>query len=124
MARWTAADIPDLSGCGAVVTGANSGLGFQTALELARHGAHVVMACRDQGRGAHAVDRVRELAPGAQVELGALDLADLASVRRFAGDLGDRREREGLDLLVNNAGVMARTVLRCNWARITWGTSR
>jgi len=105
MARWTAADIPDLSDRGAVVTGANSGLGFQTALELARHGARVMMACRDQGRGAQAVDRVRALAPGAEVELGLLDLADLASVRRFTGELGDRRE--GLDLLVNNAGVMA-----------------
>jgi len=72
---------------------------------LARHGARVVMACRDQGRGAQAVDRVRALAPGAEVELGLLDLADLASVRRFTGELGDRRE--GLDLLVNNAGVMA-----------------
>jgi len=107
MAKWTAADIPDLSGREAVVTGANSGLGFQTALELARHGARVVMACRDQGRGAQAVDRVRAAAPGAQVELGALDLAELASVRRFAAWYRERREREGLDLLVNNAGVMA-----------------
>jgi len=105
MAKWTAEDIPDLSGQVAIVTGANSGLGFETALELARHGAHVVMACRDEGRGTTARERVRAAAPTASVDLSILDLADLASVHKFAdGFLG---ERERLDLLVNNAGVMA-----------------
>jgi len=102
---WTAADIPDQTGRTAVVTGANSGLGYHTALELARRGAHVVLACRDAGRGGDALRRLTTAAPGASVELAALDLADLASVRLFAGSFLDGRDR--LDLLVNNAGVMA-----------------
>jgi NAD(P)-dependent dehydrogenase (short-subunit alcohol dehydrogenase family) len=102
---WTAADIPDQTGRTAVVTGANSGLGYHTALELARHGAHVVLACRDADRGADALRRLAAAAPDASVELGVLDLADLASVRRFAET--HTAERGGPDLLVNNAGVMA-----------------
>jgi len=105
MATWTAATIPDLSGRGAVVTGANSGLGFQTALELARHGADVTLACRDEERGARAVSGIRALAPKAAVEAAPLDLADLSSIARFADAY--RAGRDGLDLLVNNAGVMA-----------------
>jgi len=105
MATWTAATIPDLSGRRAVVTGANSGLGFQTALELARHGATVTLACRDEERGARAVDQIRALAPEAAVEVAPLDLADLSSIERFADAY--RAGRDGLDLLVNNAGVMA-----------------
>jgi NAD(P)-dependent dehydrogenase (short-subunit alcohol dehydrogenase family) len=104
---WTADDIPDLTGVRAVVTGATSGLGEATAVELARRGAHVVLTARDAGRGEQAAARVRASAPGASVELGALDLADLSSVRAFAADLVDRPGREPLDLLVNNAGVMA-----------------
>src|SRR5512143_3024191 len=103
--RWTAVDVPDLGGRAAVVTGANSGLGFHTALELARHGARVVLACRDEGKGAEAARRIRDQAPRAQVEVEGLDLADLASVRRFAQAYGS--VHDGLDILVNNAGVMA-----------------
>lgn len=103
MNGWTANDIPDQSGRTAVVTGANSGIGHATALELARHGAKVVLACRDAVRGKAAEERIRAAAPGAEVRFAPLDLADLASVREFAEDLpGDR-----VDLLVNNAGVMA-----------------
>ena len=105
MAKWTANDIPDLNGKTAVVTGANSGLGYETALALARHGANVVMACRDEGRGTEAIERVRAEAPGASVELSLLDLADLTSVRKFAESYAG--ERQQLDILVNNAGVMA-----------------
>jgi NAD(P)-dependent dehydrogenase (short-subunit alcohol dehydrogenase family) len=105
MMPWTASDIPDLTGRDAVVTGANSGLGLQIAIELARHGARVVLACRDIARGEEAANRIRETAPGAELEVGRLDLADLASVREFAGRY--LRDRSGLDLLVNNAGVMA-----------------
>jgi NAD(P)-dependent dehydrogenase (short-subunit alcohol dehydrogenase family) len=72
---------------------------------LARHGAHVVMACRDEGRGTEAVQRVRGEAPDASVELSLLDVADLASVRKFAEAYAG--ERDHLDILVNNAGVMA-----------------
>jgi len=105
MGKWTTNDIPDLSGRTAVVTGANSGLGYETAVALARHGAHVVMACRDEGRGTEALGRVRSEAPQASAELSLLDLADLASVRKFAE--GYAGERPQLDILVNNAGVMA-----------------
>jgi NAD(P)-dependent dehydrogenase (short-subunit alcohol dehydrogenase family) len=100
---WTAADIPDLTGRRAVVTGATSGLGEATAVELARHGAHVVLTARDAARGGRASESVLRAAPGASVEVAALDLADLASVRAFAAEQG----AEPLDLLVNNAGVMA-----------------
>jgi len=105
MAKWTANDIPDLGGKTAVVTGANSGLGYETAVALARHGAHVVMACRDEGRGTEAVGRVRSEVPKGSVELSLLDLADLASIRKFAEAYAG--ERKTLDILVNNAGVMA-----------------
>ncbi|MBA0049926.1 SDR family NAD(P)-dependent oxidoreductase [Streptomyces sp. AJS327] len=100
---WTARNIPDQTGRTAVVTGANSGLGFVTARELARRGARVVLACRDAERGRIARERLRRTLPEAHTELRTLDLADLASVRRFAEELPDER----LDLLVNNAGVMA-----------------
>ena len=103
MPKWTTGDIPDLTGKRAVVTGANSGLGLQTALELARHGASVVLACRSAERGEQALKTVREAVPDADVVLGSLDLADLASVRAFAEEHG----QAPLDLLINNAGVMA-----------------
>ena len=105
MSTWTADDIPDLTGKHAVVTGANSGIGYHTALELARHGADVVLACRDQGRGKEALDLLHEDAPEAadRARLDSLDLADLSSVRAFTERYGD----VPLDILVNNAGVMA-----------------
>ena len=105
MPKWTAADIPDQSGRLAVVTGANSGLGFFTALELARTGAHVVATARDAARGEEAAASIRESTPGAEIEVERPDLADLGSIRAFAERFAGRHE--GLDLLVNNAGVMA-----------------
>jgi NAD(P)-dependent dehydrogenase (short-subunit alcohol dehydrogenase family) len=98
--QWTPARIGDLSGRVAIVTGANSGIGFQTAHELAAHGARVVLAVRDPARGAEAALRI----PG-ETEVLRLDLADLASVQAFAGAFGARHA--GLDVLVNNAGIMA-----------------
>ena len=95
--RWTADDLPDMRGRTVVVTGANSGLGAITARELARAGAHVVLAVRDPRRGAAAAATM----PGS-TEVRALDLADLASVRAFAAQW-----KGPLDILVNNAGVMA-----------------
>jgi NAD(P)-dependent dehydrogenase (short-subunit alcohol dehydrogenase family) len=103
--RWTPSDLPDLTGRAALVTGANSGLGLQTSVELARHGAHVVLACRDPLRGDEALGQVRVEVPKASVELRVLDLADLASVRRCADEV--LAEHAALDLLINNAGVMA-----------------
>jgi NAD(P)-dependent dehydrogenase (short-subunit alcohol dehydrogenase family) len=105
MARWTAQDIPDQSGRVAVVTGANSGLGYHTALELARRGARVVVASRSDVRGKEAVARLVAEVPDADVDLRGLDLADLANVRSFAD--GIQASYPSIDLLINNAGVMA-----------------
>ncbi|MDK1474315.1 oxidoreductase [Streptomyces sp. 549] len=100
---WTSREIPHQGGRLAVVTGANSGLGYVTARELARHGARVVLACRSSERGTAALERLRHEVPEADAEYRALDLADLSSVRTFTDSLpGDR-----LDLLINNAGLMA-----------------
>jgi NAD(P)-dependent dehydrogenase (short-subunit alcohol dehydrogenase family) len=104
-AGWTAKDIPDQSGRNAIVTGANSGLGLVTARELARAGASVVMACRNLDKGHAAIEQVRAAVPDAQVQLEELDLASLESVRGFAERY--RATHDGLDLLINNAGVMA-----------------
>ncbi len=103
--NWTAADIPDQSGRTAVVTGANSGLGLETARELARHGAAVVLACRDTVKGERALADIQSSAPAAELELAALDLGSLDAVKGFAERLSKRAT--GIDLLVNNAGVMA-----------------
>lgn len=104
-ARWTATDVPDQSGRVAIVTGANSGLGYQVALALARAGAEVVLACRNLVRAESARSSIRALAPDAEVSLLQLDLADLGSVAGFADSFSNQHER--LDLLVNNAGLMA-----------------
>ena len=103
--KWTIEDIPDQIGKLGVVTGANSGLGFQTAWALAGKGARVVLAVRDEGKGRAAADAIRRAHPRAQLEVMALDLADLRSVRRFADTL--RARYDTLALLINNAGVMA-----------------
>ncbi len=101
---WTATDIPDQTGRLAVVTGANSGLGLATARELARAGAHVVLAVRSSAKGELAAAAIAEQVPGANVEVRELDLGDLASVKRFAETLVSKTPV--LDLLINNAGVM------------------
>lgn len=102
---WGSADIPRLSGRTFVVTGANSGIGYHAALELARRGGQVVLACRNVERGEAAVRRIRQEAPDARTEVMPLDLADLASVRAFADALAERHK--SLACLINNAGVMA-----------------
>ena len=91
-----------LVGRTAVVTGANSGIGWHTARELAAHGARVVLACRDVERGKQAADRIRNTFPHADVDVVELDLADMSSIRTFG-----EQWQEPLHLLVNNAGVMA-----------------
>jgi NAD(P)-dependent dehydrogenase (short-subunit alcohol dehydrogenase family) len=100
---WTARDIPGLDGRTAIVTGASGGVGYEIALQLAAHGAHVVLASRDKERTAQAALRIEAASPGARVEASFLDLADLASVRRFGVDFLQRRD--ALDILINNAGV-------------------
>jgi NAD(P)-dependent dehydrogenase (short-subunit alcohol dehydrogenase family) len=101
---WSAADIPDQHGRTAVVTGANGGLGLETARELAAKGAHVVVAARNQEKAAAAVDDIRASAPDASLEVVALDLGSQTSVRDAAEQILGTHEH--LDLLVNNAGVM------------------
>src|SRR5690348_14227932 len=103
--NWTADRITDLSGRTFVVTGANSGLGLATTKQLARHGAHVVLAVRNEAKGHRAVAEISDAWPGSSLEVRRLDLADLDSVRAFA----DGVHADGLpvDVLVNNAGMMA-----------------
>jgi NAD(P)-dependent dehydrogenase (short-subunit alcohol dehydrogenase family) len=101
---WSEADIPDQSGRTAVVTGANSGIGYETARALAAKGARVVLACRSEDKGRDAERRVRAAAPAADVRFEPLDLGALASVRAFAEKLSAEEPR--LDLLINNAGIM------------------
>jgi protochlorophyllide reductase len=101
---WTEADIPDQSGRLALVTGANSGLGLETARALAARGARVLLACRDPGRGEQARQALLPIA-SAGVEVLAMDLADLTSVARAAEQVATKHGQ--LDLLINNAGVMA-----------------
>ena len=104
MNRWTADQITDQTGRTFIVTGANSGLGFETARQLARHGGRVVLTARTEAKGAHAVARLTAAHSGANVEYRLLDLADLESVRRFAD--GVHEAGIAVDVLVNNAGVM------------------
>ena len=105
MSEWTAEDVPDCSGRTVVVTGANSGLGFEATRVLARAGARVVMACRRPEAGREARDEIEEAVPDASLDVRDLDLADLASVRSFAA--GVREDHRRVDVLCNNAGVMA-----------------
>jgi NAD(P)-dependent dehydrogenase (short-subunit alcohol dehydrogenase family) len=105
MSGWNSDQIPDQSGRTAIVTGANSGLGLSTARELARHGATVVLACRDTAKGEAAAAAIAREAASARTELAALDLASLSSIEAFGDSF--RSGHGSLDLLINNAGVMA-----------------
>src|SRR6266852_3208760 len=103
-AKWTSDDVPGQQGRLAVVTGANTGLGFETARVLAGRGASVVLAVRDTEKGKRAAARIAGPAPGADVTVQPLDLACLESIRAAAAEL--RARHPGIDLLINNAGVM------------------
>jgi NAD(P)-dependent dehydrogenase (short-subunit alcohol dehydrogenase family) len=103
-ANWTTADIPDQSGRVAVITGANTGLGYETALALAGHGAHVVLAVRNLDKGKDAASRIAATSANADVKLQELDLTSLESIRAAAAQL--RSDYDRIDLLINNAGVM------------------
>ncbi|CAJ1497382.1 SDR family NAD(P)-dependent oxidoreductase [[Mycobacterium] holstebronense] len=104
MAKWTTTDIPDQTGRVAVITGANTGLGYETALALAARGAHVVLAVRNLDKGKDAATLISKRSPGASVALQELDLTSLDSVRTAAAQL--RADHDRIDLLINNAGVM------------------
>ena len=104
MAKWTTDDIPDQTGRVAVITGANTGLGYETARALAEHGAHVVLAVRNLDKGKDAAARITAASPRAGVALPELDLTSLDSIRAAARQL--RSDHDRIDLLINNAGVM------------------
>jgi NAD(P)-dependent dehydrogenase (short-subunit alcohol dehydrogenase family) len=104
MSKWTTADIPDQTGRTAVITGANTGLGYETATALAAKGAHVVLAVRNIEKGKAAADLIKRAIPGASVAVQELDLSSLESIHGAADDL--RSKYDSIDLLINNAGVM------------------
>jgi len=101
---WTVSDMPDLSGKVIVITGGNSGIGFEAAKEFARKGAHVVLACRNMEKARSAMEDIVAVIPEASVEIMDLDLASLSSVHQFADAFKANHDR--LDILVNNAGIM------------------
>jgi NAD(P)-dependent dehydrogenase (short-subunit alcohol dehydrogenase family) len=104
-AKWTSGAMGSQAGKTILITGANSGIGYQAALELARHGAHVLLGCRSAAKGEAARQRILQVVPGAAVEIVLLDMASLASIRSFAEAFAGSGAR--LDVLINNAGVMA-----------------
>jgi NAD(P)-dependent dehydrogenase (short-subunit alcohol dehydrogenase family) len=104
MAKWTTADISDQTGRTAVITGANTGLGYETAAALAAKGAHVVLAVRNLDKGKDAAALILQRYPGADVTLQQLDLTSLDSIRAATDQL--RASHDRIDLLINNAGVM------------------
>lgn len=108
--NWTTDHIPELSGKVIIVTGGNSGLGFESVKAFAGKGAHVVLACRSEAKGEKARSEIRTLHPEATIEVEKLDLADLSSVRRFAGNFINHHSR--LDVLLNNAGIMTTPYFR------------
>jgi NAD(P)-dependent dehydrogenase (short-subunit alcohol dehydrogenase family) len=105
MSKWTPQQIPSQQSRLAIVTGANSGIGYQTARYLAQAGAAVILACRNAEKGEAARAKIASEYPAANLQVRVLDVADLDSVRRFAADF--LNEDKPLDLLINNAGVMA-----------------
>ncbi len=105
--NWMANDIPSQSGRRVLITGANSGIGFHTALELARHGAEVILPARTEAKSVDAVQRIRADVPDAKLTAAVLDLASFASIRAFAAFYAGRFPGQSLDLHINNAGVMA-----------------
>jgi len=104
---WSTDNIPSQQGRRALITGANSGIGFEAALELARHGAELILPARTLAKAEDAVARIRREVPAANITPAILDLASLASVHAFADFVTARFPGQSLDLLINNAGVMA-----------------
>ena len=102
--KWTANDVPDQAGHVAVVTGANTGIGYHTAAVLAKHGARVVLAVRNTDKGESAAKKILTASPDADVTVAELDLSSLESIRAAAKSLSATYPR--INLLINNAGVM------------------
>jgi NAD(P)-dependent dehydrogenase (short-subunit alcohol dehydrogenase family) len=123
ISHFSAAQIPSLARTNAIITGANSGIGFVTALELARHGAHVTLAVRSAEKGAAAIAQIRAEVPAASVDVLPLDLASLASVESFAKAYA--AANRPLHLLINNAAIMAlpRRTLTVDGFEVQFGTN-
>lgn len=107
---WTKKDIKDQSGKTVIVTGANSGIGFETALALYEAGAHVVLACRDLNKAEQAIVKLEQQKGKGSLEIALLDLSSLPSVKQFAESFASSHTR--LDILINNAGVMLTPALK------------
>ena len=103
--KWTTQNIPDMQGKTILVTGANSGIGYETARTLAAKNATIIMACRSLDKGQAALEKIQAETPQADLKLMALNLADMAAVREFAAAFLE--EHTHLDILINNAGIMA-----------------
>src|ERR1700679_419097 len=101
---WNKTMMPDLSGKIALVTGSNTGIGYETALALYEHGAQVIVASRDRDKAEKAVIAMQAFKGNGSLEIGVLDLASLSAVRSFADTIASRFEK--LDILINNAGIM------------------
>src|SRR5437868_2955888 len=104
MSGWTANDIQDQSGRVVIITGANSGVGYESAIALARKGARIVMGCRSLDKAERAKQDILKLVPNAKLEVMQLDLGSLKSVHSFADTFNATYDR--LDILMNNAGIM------------------
>ena len=102
--KWTMDEVPSLAGKKFVITGANSGIGFETARACATHGAHIILACRDEEKGERAIAQLKQSQIRGVLENMKLDLNSLSSIREFSNNLLDRYEN--IDGLVNNAGIM------------------
>ena len=102
--KWTMDEVPSLAGKKFVITGANSGIGFETARACATHGAHIILACRDEKKGERAIAQLKQSQIRGVLENMKLDLNSLSSIREFSNNLLDRYEN--IDGLVNNAGIM------------------
>ncbi|MBB5059464.1 NAD(P)-dependent dehydrogenase (short-subunit alcohol dehydrogenase family) [Granulicella aggregans] len=105
--KFTANDVPSQRERRVLITGANSGIGYEAALELARKGAEIIFPARSLDKANDAISRIRQQVPGAKITPAILDLASLASIRAFAARISFEFPGESLDLLINNAGVMA-----------------
>ena len=102
--KWTKENIPDITGKVIIVTGGNSGIGFEAAKEFARKGAKTILACRNLDKAKKAAEKIKKKIPDALIEIIRLDLADLDSVQKFTKEFKEKYDR--LDILVNNAGIM------------------
>ena len=102
--KWTTKKIPDLTGKVIIVTGANSGLGYEDAKEFARKGAKIILACRNMEKANKALSKIQAKIPEAQAEIIQLDLGSIDSIKKFAAEFKEKHDR--LDILVNNAGIL------------------